>query len=61
MLAVYCDELNKRVLMNLDSLTAMTGDNGRLSVSYNCVCGRRGRLLTGRDRIGGGVSGHIVE
>lgn len=61
MLAVYCDELNKRVLMDLQSVTAVTGDDGRLTVAYRCVCGRRGRMLTGRDRIGGGMSGHSVE
>lgn len=61
MLAVYCDELNKRVLMNLHSLTAIEGDDGRLTVNYQCVCGRRGRMLTGRDRLGGGMTGHVVE
>lgn len=60
MMAVYCDELNKRVLLDLASLTAIEGDNGRLSVGYRCICGQRGSLLTGRARLGGGMSGHVV-
>ncbi len=60
MIAVYCDQMNKRVLLDLGSITSMAGDNGRLTVSYQCVCGRRGRMLTGRDRRGGGMSGHIT-
>jgi hypothetical protein len=61
MMAVYCDDLNRRVLMDLQSLTAIKGEAGRLTVTYRCVCGRRGRMLTGRDRVGGGMSGHITE
>lgn len=61
MIVVFCDELNKRVLMDLQALSAIEGEAGRLAISYQCVCGRKGRLLTGRDRIGGGMSGHIVE
>lgn len=60
-MAVYCDKLNKRVLLDLQSLTAIQGDNGRLSLSYQCVCGRKGNMLTGRDRLAGGMSGHILE
>lgn len=58
MIAVYCDQMNKRVLLGLGSVTAMAGDDGRLTVSYQCICGRRGQMLTGRDRRGGGMSGH---
>ncbi|HEX2153101.1 MAG TPA: hypothetical protein VHL52_03885 [Acidimicrobiia bacterium] len=61
MMAVYCDELNKRALVDLQSLTELQGDNGRLSLTYQCICGRRGRMLTGRDRFAGGMSGHIAE
>lgn len=61
MMAVYCDELNKRVLVDLQSLTELQGDNGRLRLTYKCICGRRGRMLTGRDRFASGMSGHIAE
>lgn len=60
MIAVYCDEMNQRVLLDLNSITGMVGDKGRLTVSYRCVCGRKGQMLTGRDRRGGGMSGHIL-
>lgn len=60
MMAVYCDELNRRVLVDIPSLTGLTGDDGRLTVTYECICGRTGRMLTGRDRFGGGMSGHIL-
>lgn len=59
MIAVFCDEIRKRVLVDLNSLSAITGHDGRLNVSYQCICGRKGTMLTGRDRIDGGVSGHI--
>lgn len=59
MMAVYCDELNTRVILNLESVEGVVGNDGRLSVTYQCVCGQRGRLLTGRDRIAGGMSGHV--
>lgn len=61
MLAVYCDQLDKRVLLDLRSLTTIEGESGRLSVSYRCACGRRGTMLTGRDRAGRVMSGHIVD
>lgn len=59
MMAVYCDELNTRVMLDLGSLTEVTGNDGRLAVSYRCQCGQRGRMLTGRDRVSGGMSGHV--
>lgn len=59
MMAVYCDELNRRAIIDLDSVEGVAGTDGRLSVTYRCVCGQRGRLLTGRDRIAGGMSGHV--
>jgi hypothetical protein len=59
MMAVYCDELQKRVILNMDAVTGIAGHDGRLSVAYDCVCGQRGRLFTGRDRIAGGMSGHM--
>lgn len=59
MMAVYCDELQSRVLLDLQSLKTIAGHDGRLNVSYQCICGRKGQLLTGRDRIGGGMSGHV--
>ena len=59
MMAVFCDEMRKRVLVDLGSLTAITGHDGRVNITYQCICGRKGRMLTGRDRIAGGMSGHI--
>lgn len=61
MMVVFCDEIRRPVLVDLRSLTAITGDDGRLDVTYQCICGRRGRMLTGRDRIAGGMSGHIAD
>lgn len=60
MMAVYCDELNKRVMLPLDAVSEMTGEQGRLTVHYRCLCGQRGQLLSGRDRQGGGMSGHVT-
>jgi len=60
MMAVYCDDLNRRVLLGVSSLSTVAGDDGRLSVTYECICGQTGRMLTGRDRIAGGMSGHVV-
>lgn len=59
MISVYCDSMNSRVLLDLHSLTSIEGSRGRLTVGYECICGQRGHLLTGRDRIGGGMSGHV--
>lgn len=60
MMAVYCDQMNKRVMLGLDSVTSVTGEEGRLTVLYRCACGQRGQLLTGRNRVSGGMSGHLV-
>jgi hypothetical protein len=60
MIAVYCDEAGGRVLLGLDALETIRGDDGRLTVSYRCACGRRGQMLTGRNRAGGGFSGHLA-
>lgn len=60
MMAVYCDHLGKRVLVDLRWVTAVQGDEGRLALTYQCPCGRRGQMLSGRDRVGGGMSGHIA-
>ena len=59
MMTVYCDELEKRVILNVGDVLGINGHDGRLTVAYTCVCGQRGRLHTGRDRISGGMSGHI--
>ena len=58
MLAVYCDELNKQVMLDLNSVAGLEGEDGCLTLSYQCLCGQRGRLLTGRDR--SPRSGHLV-
>lgn len=60
MMAVFCDEIHRRVLIGLDSIDAIRGDDGRLTMTYRCACGRRGEMLTGRHRPGGGLSGHLV-
>lgn len=59
MIAVYCDEMNTRVILDLGSVSSVTGEDGRVDLVYRCICGQRGRMLTGRDRIPGGTSGHI--
>lgn len=59
MMAVYCDDLGKRVMLDLNALEAIDGSDGRLSLVYRCLCGRRGELLTGRERVAGGMSGHL--
>lgn len=58
MMAVYCGELNSRVLLGLDSMLGLDSDDDGVSLVYRCVCGRRGRLVTGRDRRPE-YSGHI--
>lgn len=60
MIAVFCDELSRRVLVGLDAVEAIQGDDGRLTVSYRCACGRRGEMFTGRNRPGNEMSGHIA-
>lgn len=60
MMAVFCDEIHRRVLIGLDSIDAIRGDDGRLTVTYRCACGERGEMLTGRHRPGGGLSGHLA-
>ena len=59
MMAVYCDELNKRVLVGLDSIFTIKGFDGSLRVSYTCLCGRHGVMDTGRRHQGVETSGHI--
>lgn len=58
MMAVFCDELGRRVIVGIDAIESLSGHDGRLTVDYRCVCGQRGHLLTGRERRGGGMSGH---
>lgn len=60
MMAVYCDLIRRRVMLPLSAVAGVAGHDGRLTVSYRCSCGAPGRLLTGRDRIAGGMSGHVV-
>lgn len=60
MMAVYCDTMQRRVLLPTDELVGIEGHDGRLTVTYRCACGAAGQLLTGRDRRGGGMSGHIT-
>lgn len=59
MMAVYCDTLGRRVLLPTDHIVRLEGNDGRLTVDYRCVCGAPGQLLTGRNRRGGGMSGHL--
>jgi hypothetical protein len=59
MIAVYCDEMNSRVLVDMGSVSRVSGDGGSIDLVYRCACGRRGRLLTGRDRLPWGSSGHV--
>ncbi|HSJ33583.1 MAG TPA: hypothetical protein VLB85_00810 [Acidimicrobiia bacterium] len=60
MIAVFCDEIHRRVLVPLDDVEAIRGADGRLTVGYRCACGRPGEMLTGRRRAGGEASGHRV-
>lgn len=60
MIAVFCDEIRRRVLIGLNSVESIQGDDGRLTLSYRCACGRRGEMLTGRHRPAGGLSGHLA-
>lgn len=48
MMAVYCEDLNKRVLLAMGSVVAVHGDEGAIRVHSRCVCGRQGELITGR-------------
>ena len=57
MMAVYCDELGKRALLDLSSLTSVTGTDGHVTFTYRCLCGRFGRVLSGRQV--GWASGHL--
>lgn len=59
MMAVYCDELNKRALLDLSSLTSVTGTDGHVSLTYRCLCGRPGRIHSGRHV--GWASGHCMS
>lgn len=60
MMAVFCDDIGRRVLVGFDAVEAIQGDDGRLTVSYRCACGRRGEMFTGRYRPGSGMSGHTA-
>lgn len=60
MMVVYCQEKNSRVMLDLGSVSTITGDGGLIDVTYRCICGRPGRLSTGRDRTPVGTSGHAA-
>jgi hypothetical protein len=60
MMAVFCDDLGKRVLIDLRSITEVKGDYGRIALGYRCICGKHGRLYAGRERLSGGMSGHVA-
>lgn len=59
MMSVYCDELGKRVLLDLHAITSISGDYGRITLDYRCICGNPGRLHTGRHQPSG-MSGHVA-
>ncbi len=59
MMAVYCQELNTRVLLGAEAMLGIERDDGGVSLFYRCLCGRRGRLASGRARRSNQSSGHI--
>lgn len=60
MMAVYCNELNTRVLLDLQSVEGICGADGRMNLTYRCICGQRGRMLIGRAR-GETTTGHVLD
>ena len=60
MIAVFCDQLDRRVILDLGAICSVAGEGGRIDLAYRCICGRRGQMMTGRDRVPGGISGHHV-
>ncbi len=59
MMTVFCDELGRRVLLDLQAVTGISGDYGRITLDYRCICGQHGRMYTGRNR-NSGMSGHVA-
>lgn len=58
MIAVYCENLESRVLLGLDSLGSLTNSDEGFDLTYRCLCGEHGRMQTGTRSVE--TSGHFL-